>query len=52
MRQVIANLELNLKEHSHAVYVLYHNPLLEHVLAQRAGLRKLGGTHQYCILSR
>jgi hypothetical protein len=29
--------------------VLYHNPLLEHVLSQSAGLRKLHATHQYAI---
>lgn len=52
MRQVITNLEQTLKQHSHAVYVLYHNPLLEHVLAQRADLRKIGGTHQYSLLAR
>lgn len=52
MRQAITNLEKTLKRHSHAVYVLYHNPLLEHVLAQRADLTKIGGTHQYSLLAR
>jgi hypothetical protein len=52
MRLVIANLEQNLKQHRYAVYVLYHNPLLEHVLAQKAGLKKIGGTHQYSMLTR
>lgn len=29
--------------------VLYHNPLLEHVIRGQEWLRKLGGTHQYSI---
>ena len=31
------------------VYVLYHNPLLEHVLGECARLKKIGGTHQYSV---
>jgi hypothetical protein len=31
------------------VFVLYHNPLLEHVLSESAGLRKLHSTHQYAL---
>jgi hypothetical protein len=29
--------------------VLYHNPLLEHVLSESAALEKIGGTRQYSI---
>jgi hypothetical protein len=49
LRRMIANLELGLREHPRAVYVLYHNPLLEHVLSESAGLQKLHATHQYAL---
>jgi|SRR5208282_1062990 len=49
LRQVIANLEQSLLAHPRAVYVLYHNPLLEHVVSESTLLRKIGGTHQYSI---
>jgi hypothetical protein len=35
--------------HPRKVYVLYHNPLLEHVLAESASLEKMRGTHQYAM---
>ena len=47
--EVMANLGRSLSEHPRAVYVLYHNPVLEHVLANHPAFRKLGGTHQYSI---
>ena len=46
---VIANLDYSLREKPRPLYVLYHNPLLEHVLANCSALRKLSGTHQYCV---
>jgi SAM-dependent methyltransferase len=49
LRRVIANLEQSLREHPRAMYVLYHNPLLEHVLSESAALRKVGGTHQFAM---
>jgi hypothetical protein len=49
LRRMIANLEQTLREHPRTAYVLYHNPLLEHVLDGSAGLKKIGGTHQYAI---
>ena len=49
LRRMIANLEQSLRAHPRAVYVLYHNPLLEHVLSESAGLSRVGGTHQYSI---
>jgi SAM-dependent methyltransferase len=51
MRQVVANLEQSLRAHPRPVYVLYHNPLLEHTLRENAVLRKLSGTHQYSVFS-
>ena len=49
LSSVIANLERGLREDLRAVYVLYHNPLLEHVLRESAVFRRVGGTHQYSI---
>ena len=51
LRRVLANLEQSLREHPRACYVLYHNPLLEHVLSSCAALRKIGGTEQYSVYS-
>lgn len=49
MRRVVANLERSLRAHPRPVYILYHNPLLEHVLSESAGLRKIAATHQYSL---
>jgi len=49
LRRAAANLEQSLHDHPRAVYVLYHNPLLEHVLSESAMLIKIGGTNQYAI---
>jgi hypothetical protein len=49
LRRVIANLEQSLRRNPRVVYVLYHNPLLEHVLGESAAFRKVGGTHQYAM---
>jgi SAM-dependent methyltransferase len=47
--QVMANLDRSLREAPRPLYVLYHNPLLDHVLAQCSGLGKHSGTLQFCI---
>jgi len=49
MRRVIGKLEQSLREHPQMVYVLYHNPLLGHVLGESVALKKIGGTHQYAL---
>jgi SAM-dependent methyltransferase len=49
LRRVIANLGQSFRDHPRPLYVLYHNPLLEHVLAESRVLRKIGGTHQYAV---
>jgi hypothetical protein len=49
LSRVIANLEKSLRAHPRAVFVLYHNPLLEHVLSHSSGLRRLHGTHRYAV---
>jgi len=48
---VIRNLENSLRTHPRPFLVLYHNPLLEHVLLRSTLLRKVGGTHQYSVFS-
>ena len=48
-QDLITKLESSFHHDAHPVYVLYHNPLLEHVLAQSSQLRKVGGTHQYAV---
>ncbi len=49
LKRMVANLEQSLRAHPRSVYVLYHNPLLEHILDASATLKKVGGTHQYAI---
>jgi SAM-dependent methyltransferase len=49
LRRVITNLDLSLSACPRAVYVLYHNPLLEEVLSGGTTLTKIGGTQQYSI---
>lgn len=51
MRRVLLNLEQSLRRRSRPVYVIYHNPLLEHVLSEAGFLRKVSGTHQYSVFS-
>jgi hypothetical protein len=51
MRQVVANLEQSLRAHPRPVFVLYHNPLLEHTLAESKRLRKIAGEQQYSLFS-
>ena len=49
LRHVVANLEQTLRSKPRPLYLLYHNPLLEHVLAESAYLDKIAGTHQYSV---
>ena len=49
LRTVIANLGNSLREHPRKIYVIYHNPLQEHVLGESSALKKISGTHQYAI---
>jgi hypothetical protein len=51
LRRVIDNLERSLQAHPRVVFVLYHNPLLEHVMGESVALKKIGQTHQYAIFS-
>ncbi len=49
MRQVVANLDQSLRAHPRPVFVLYHNPLLEHTLAESWRLRQIAGEPQYSV---
>ena len=46
--RVIENLEDSLREQPRSTVVLYHNPLIESVLAS-SSLEKVAGTHQYSV---
>lgn len=50
LRRMAGILEQSLKRNPRPVYVVYHNPLLEHVLAGGA-LSKVVGAHQYSIFA-
>jgi len=49
--KLLAKLEGSLDQNPRPVYVLYHNPLLEHVMSVASWLRKISGTHQYSVFS-
>jgi SAM-dependent methyltransferase len=49
LNQVVKRLHDSLAECPRSVYVIYHNPLLETVLANSDVLKKIGGTHQFAI---
>ena len=48
LRQVLSNLEASLKARPRPAYVLYHNPLLDHVMAE-SSLRKVSSTAQFSL---
>jgi hypothetical protein len=48
---VIHNLERSLRVHPRPVFVLYHNPVLEHLFSHSAAFRKIAGTHQFSLFS-
>jgi SAM-dependent methyltransferase len=49
LARVAENLERSLTAHPRKVFVLYHNPLLECVLAKCGAIRKTQATHQYAV---
>ncbi len=49
LAMVIENLERSLQEAPRAVYVVYHNPEHEHLLARSAVLKKIKATQSYVI---
>lgn len=49
LREMISRLGSSLRESPRAAFVMYHNPVLEHVLAECTWLAKIGGTSQCAI---
>jgi SAM-dependent methyltransferase len=49
LEQVMANLTRSLQDNPRDAFVLYHNPLLGHVIEQQQGWTKLAGTLQYAV---
>jgi len=49
LREMISGLGNSLRESPRPAFVMYHNPVLEHVLAECSWLRKIGGTSQCAI---
>jgi hypothetical protein len=49
LTEVMANLDRSLKQSPRVVYLLYHNPLLEHVLAKFPAFNKIGGAHLHSL---
>jgi hypothetical protein len=51
LRRTLANLKATLHRSPRPGYVLYHNPQLEHAVAECGFLSKITGTHQYSIFA-
>lgn len=49
LKRVIANLERNLQANPREVYVLYHNPLLSHLLDGSTALKPIARSEQFAI---
>jgi len=51
LAEMLRNLEASLQRRPRAVFVLYHNPLLEPLLTKQRWLQRLTGTHQYSLFA-
>jgi hypothetical protein len=51
MRQLFANLRQSMQAHPRPIYVLYHNPLLQYVVSENGGFRKIKASEQYSLFS-
>jgi len=49
LRDVMANLKASLQADPRPVFVVYHNPLLEHVLSEDGFLQRVRGDMQYAV---
>ena len=49
LRSVVANLARSLQQHPRPVHVVYHNPILKHVLQECSALEERVSTVQYAI---
>jgi len=50
LRRFLNNLDECSRGPARPLFLVYHNPLLEHVLGERGFVRKVGGTHQYSMI--
>ena len=48
-RKVLANLQRNVAEGAHPMWLMYANPLFETIVLETGMFRKLRATHQYSI---
>jgi hypothetical protein len=51
MRRLLANLEISLATHPRPVFVVYHNPLLEHTIGENPRFKRLSYSLQYSLWS-
>jgi SAM-dependent methyltransferase len=51
LQQVIANLEESLRNQPRPAYIVYHNPLLEHLWTRTGRFAKIAGTMQWAVYS-
>ncbi len=51
LRHVLANLEQSRRSSCNPVYILYHNPLLEHVLGEYSFLQRIASAEQFSLWS-
>jgi hypothetical protein len=51
LRRVIRNLEQSLEQSPRPVWIVYHNPAMDSVLAASRALVRVGGTEQYSVLT-
>lgn len=51
IRRTVESLKSSLRQRPRPAYVLYHNPQVEHVLAEETFLRKIADTYQYSIFA-
>jgi len=49
LQRVLSRLMTSLEQRPHTVYVIYHNPVLEHVLSNDRRWQRVAGTMQYCV---
>ena len=49
LERLIANLDLSLQRSCRPLYVIYHNPLMDHILGRSTALKKIGGTKSYSL---
>lgn len=49
LQVVTANVRASLRQYPRPLFVVYHNPLLEHVLAEDGGLQRVRGDLRYAV---